>query len=98
MHVVSGTIVLIFSSAAVAVSAVLSICAPDDSSYWAWILPAMVCATLSIDLIYSLVNFNEASTSSTRCGRQPGPLTGAIWGSVASRDRKWCEWCATGQG
>lgn len=56
MHIVSGTTVLIFSSAAVAVSAVLFICAPDDPSYWAWIFPAMVCATISIDLIYSLVN------------------------------------------
>jgi MFS family permease len=56
MHVVSGTIVLILTSIAVVISSALFICVPRDPSYWAWIFPAMVCATIAIDLVYSVVN------------------------------------------
>jgi len=56
MHVVSGTIILIVTSIAVVISSALFIYAPLEPSYWAWIFPAMICATIAIDLVYSVVN------------------------------------------
>ena len=56
MHIVSGTVILVITSIAVMVSSALFIYAPRDPSYWTWIFPAMVCATIAIDLVYSVVN------------------------------------------
>jgi MFS family permease len=56
MHVVSGTIILVITSIAVMISSALFIYAPRNPSYWVWIFPAMVCATIAIDLVYSVVN------------------------------------------
>jgi len=56
MHVVSGTIILILTSIAVVISSALFIYAPRDPSYWVWIFPAMIFATIAIDLVYSVIN------------------------------------------
>jgi len=56
MYVVSGTIILVATSIAVVISSALFIYARLEPSYWAWIFPAMICATVAIDLVYSVVN------------------------------------------
>lgn len=56
MHVVTGTITLVGSSLAVVVASFLFIYAPQHPTYWTWIFPAMICATIAIDLVFSVVN------------------------------------------
>jgi MFS family permease len=56
MNKVSGTSILLTTCLAVIAAAVLFLCMPTQPSYWIWVFPAMICATMAIDLVYSVVN------------------------------------------
>ena len=52
----SERIVLILTGFTTILASLLLAVAPLRMNYWPWIFPAMICATLSIDLIFNLAN------------------------------------------
>jgi MFS family permease len=55
MHIVPGRILLIISAAGAVLAMLLLALIPVGGSYWAWVLPAMICGTIGIDLSYNLM-------------------------------------------
>lgn len=62
MHLVSGNVILFITGIAIITASLLFALAPIDASYWIWIFPAMICATLSIDLVFSVANVFLSTT------------------------------------
>ncbi|KAI9731303.1 MAG: hypothetical protein M1834_005206 [Cirrosporium novae-zelandiae] len=57
LHLIPGTALLLFSSLAwVASSLLFALLPTHDPSYWSYIFPSMLCATLGIDIIYNATN------------------------------------------
>ncbi|MCJ1437827.1 hypothetical protein MMC27_007214 [Xylographa pallens] len=56
LHVLPGTLLLIISGIGSILSVLLFAIIPDNPSYWAYILPAMICATIGVDLTYNISN------------------------------------------
>ncbi|RMZ79581.1 hypothetical protein DV737_g3341, partial [Chaetothyriales sp. CBS 132003] len=55
MHVVSGRMLLIISAAGSIVAPLLLAVVPVGASYWEWIMPATICATIGIDLSFTVL-------------------------------------------
>ena len=56
MHRLSGTFILLLTSLAIIASSLLLALAPPKADYWIWFFPAMICATLAIDLVFTVAN------------------------------------------
>ncbi len=56
LHHLSGTFLILLSAVGFLLSVLLFAVIPDDPIYWAWVLPAMVCATIGIDIMYNVSN------------------------------------------
>jgi MFS family permease len=56
MHIIPGSLILILGTIAGITSAILFALLPVHVNYWAWIFPAMICASLSIDLTFNVAN------------------------------------------
>lgn len=54
LHRLPGTVLLILSASGFLISVLLFALIPDDPNYWAWIFPAMVCATIGVDISYNV--------------------------------------------
>lgn len=54
LHRLSGTLLLLLSASGFLVCVLLFAVMPEHPSYWPWVFPAMVCATLGIDLSYNV--------------------------------------------
>lgn len=54
LHRLSGTLLLLLSASGFLVCVLLFAIMPENPSYWAWVFPAMVCATLGIDISYNV--------------------------------------------
>lgn len=52
LHAVSSTIVLTLTACAAVVAPLLLAVAPLEASYWAYFFPAMLCAAITLDLIF----------------------------------------------
>jgi hypothetical protein len=52
LHAVSSTIVLTLTACAAVVAPLLLALAPLEASYWAYFFPAMLCAAITLDLIF----------------------------------------------
>ncbi|RMD40239.1 hypothetical protein DV735_g4893, partial [Chaetothyriales sp. CBS 134920] len=55
MHAVSGFLLLVISAAGSIVAELLLAIVPAGAGYWRWILPAMICATIGIDLSFTVL-------------------------------------------
>lgn len=78
LHLVSGTVLLIISGVGWLVTPLLFALMPEGSSYWAFVFPAMIGATMGIDLTFNITNiFITTNQSANRQG-----LAGAIINSV----------------
>lgn len=78
MHVLPGRILLLISGTAFILSTLLFAIVPEKFSYWAYIFPAMICATLGIDITYNVSNiFITTSMPRARQG-----LAGAFMNSL----------------
>ena len=78
LHLVPGEVLLVLSGLGYVMSVLLFAIMPDNASYWAYIFPAMLCATLGIDVTYSVSNvFITTSLPHRRQG-----LAGALINSV----------------
>ncbi|KLU90891.1 hypothetical protein MAPG_09416 [Magnaporthiopsis poae ATCC 64411] len=75
LHKIPGTILMLISTLGFLVSAMLFYFIPvRNANYWAWVFPAMVSATIGIDIMYNVANI--FITTSVRSDQQG--LAGAI--------------------
>ncbi|PVH99292.1 major facilitator superfamily transporter [Periconia macrospinosa] len=56
LHRLTGTVMLAISTIGFLISSLLFALTPDHPSYWAWILPAMICASIGIDITFNISN------------------------------------------
>jgi MFS family permease len=78
LHVIPGRILLLISGTAYTLSTLLFAIVPEKFNYWAYVFPAMVCATLGIDVTYNVSNiFITTSMPKARQG-----LAGAFMNSL----------------
>lgn len=78
LHLIPGTILIILACIAWVVSPLLFALAPVGANFWAWVFPAMVCATLALDTTFNVTNiFITTSMPSRRQG-----LAGALINSL----------------
>jgi MFS family permease len=78
LHLLSGRILLLISGTAYILSTLLFAILPVHFNYWAYIFPAMICATLGIDITYNVSNiFITTSMPKARQG-----LAGAFMNSL----------------
>lgn len=56
LHLLPGRALLLLSASGNAVCVLLFALMPDDPNYWAWVFPAMVCATVGVDILFSVSN------------------------------------------
>ncbi|KAK2808645.1 hypothetical protein FQN50_004509 [Emmonsiellopsis sp. PD_5] len=78
LHIVSGTVLLIISGIGWVATGILFALMPEGASYWAFAFPAMIGATLGIDITFNITNiFITTSQPARRQG-----LAGAVINSV----------------
>jgi MFS family permease len=78
LHLLPGRVLLLISGVAYILSTLLFAILPVDFNYWAYIFPAMICATLGIDVTYNVSNiFITTSMPKARQG-----LAGAFMNSL----------------
>lgn len=69
LHLIPGTILLIFSGAGFIGTGLLFALIPEGGVYWAWVFPAMICATIGIDITFNVANvFITTSVPSAQKG------------------------------
>ena len=56
LHLIPNTMLLIFSGVAWVGAGLLFALAPPGANYWAFTFPAMICATLGIDITFNVAN------------------------------------------
>ncbi|KAL4928805.1 major facilitator superfamily-domain-containing protein [Aspergillus undulatus] len=56
LHLLPGKLLLLISGAGYLISMLLFAIIPDNPNYWAYVFPAMVCATIGVDIGYSVSN------------------------------------------
>lgn len=56
LHHLSGTILMVISTTGYVISVIHFALMPSKPNFWAWIFPAMICATIGIDITYSVSN------------------------------------------
>lgn len=78
LHLLPGTILLLISGTCYIMCVLLFAILPEHVNYWAYIFPAMICATLGIDVTYTVTNiFITTSMPKARQG-----LAGALINSI----------------
>lgn len=78
LHHLPGKLLLLVSGAGYLVSMLLFAIIPDDPVYWAYVFPAMICATVGVDIGYSVSNiFITTSLPQNRQG-----VAGAIINTI----------------
>lgn len=78
LHLLPGRILLLISGTAYILSTLLFAILPESFNYWAYVFPAMICATLGIDITYNVSNiFITTSMPKARQG-----LAGAFMNSL----------------
>lgn len=78
LHLLPGKVLLVLSGSGYVICVLLFALIPNDPNYWAFIFPAMICATLGVDVTYSISNI--FITTSLPMHRQG--LAGALINSV----------------
>ena len=78
LHLLSGTMLMIVSALGWILTSLLFALAPEGANYWAYIFPAMLGATVGIDVTYNVANvFITTSLPSSQQG-----LAGALLNSL----------------
>lgn len=69
LHLIPGTVLVVFARLGWVVPSVLFAIAPVGANYWAYVFSSMVCATIGIDITFSVANiFITTNLSSKRQG------------------------------
>ena len=78
LHLLPGTILMVLSGLGYVMCVLLFAVIPEHPSYWAYIFPAMICATLGVDVAFNVSNvFITTQTPKKRQG-----LAGALINSA----------------
>ena len=78
LHLLPGTLLILIAGLAWCLTSVLFAVAPEGASYWAYVFPAMIGATVGIDITFNVANiFISTSLSHSRQG-----LAGALISSL----------------
>lgn len=78
LHLLPGTVLMLVGGGAWVGNSLLFALAPEGANYWAFVFPAMIFATMGIDIIYNVANiFLTTSLSQSRQG-----LAGALINSL----------------
>ena len=78
LHLLPGTVLMLLGSGAWVGNSLLFALAPEGANYWAYVFPAMIFATMGIDLVYNVANiFITTSLPQSRQG-----LAGALINSL----------------
>jgi len=56
LHLLPGRVLLIIAGAGSIVSVLLFALIPEGGSYWAWVLPSMIGATIGVDIAFNVSN------------------------------------------
>jgi len=56
LHLVPGTLLIFIAGLGWIITSLLFALAPVGANYWAYVLPAMICATLGIDITFNVAN------------------------------------------
>jgi hypothetical protein len=78
LHVVSGTVALILTACAAVIAPLLFALAPLEASYWAYLFPAMLCAAITLDLIFYVFSALLATSLPASDRRLSGTLANAL--------------------
>lgn len=78
LHRLPGTVMMVVTGLAIVIDSLLFALAPLDAGYWAWVFPAMVCATLATDLIFSVANIFFSTVLPTRRQGLAGALANVV--------------------
>ncbi|KAK8080059.1 major facilitator superfamily transporter [Apiospora hydei] len=98
LHLLPGTALLALSCAGFIVCNLLLALAPENPNYWAWIFPAMISATIGIDIMYNVSNiFITTNVAKTQQGLAGGCINGLLfvgmsfflgWADLATASRE----------
>lgn len=78
LHLLPGTILMVLSGLGYVMCVLLFAILPEQPNYWAYVFPAMICATLGVDVAFNVSNvFITTQTPSKRQG-----LAGALINST----------------
>jgi nitrate/nitrite transporter NarK len=56
LHILPGTVLVIMAGVAWIIAPLLFAIAPEGANYWAYTFPSMICATIAIDVTFSVSN------------------------------------------
>ena len=56
LHILSGTVILLITGIAIIAASLLFALLPEHANYWEHIFPAMICGTISIDIVFNRAN------------------------------------------
>ena len=78
LHLISGTLLILIAGLGWIITSILFATAPEGASYWAYVFPSMICATVGIDILFNVASiFITTNLSSKRQG-----LAGALINSL----------------
>ena len=78
LHIISGTVLTIISSICWIIAPLLFALAPAGAKYWAWVFPAMTCATIAIDTAFNITNVFITTTLPLRRQGLAGALINVL--------------------
>lgn len=78
LHLIPGKLLLVISGLGYIICVLLFAIMPNDANYWAYVFPAMLCATLGVDITYTVSNV----FITTSLPRHKQGLAGALINSV----------------
>ena len=85
LHLLPGTVLMLLGGGAWVGNSLLFALAPEGANYWAFVFPAMIFATMGIDLVYNVANiFITTSLSQSRQGLAGALINSLLYLGIAS--------------
>ena len=83
-HLIPGTLLMLVGGLGWILTSLLVALAPHGASYWAWVLPAMIGATLGIDITFNVANiFITTSLPQSQQGLAGGLINSLLYLGIA---------------
>ena len=84
LHLIPGTVLLLIAGVGWLITSLLFALAPEQPNYWAYIFPAMICATIGIDVLYNCASiFISTNLSASRQGLAGALTNGLLYLGIA---------------
>ena len=85
LHLLPGTVLMLVGGGAWVGNSLLFALAPEGANYWAFVFPAMICATMGIDITFNVANiFITTSLSQSRQGLAGALINSLLYLGIAS--------------